>query len=159
MSQRHLPLEIIEKIGDFADIDTRRALGLQPRKLNKTLLARADELLKRQLYSRFYYNDHVFTTVLPIQIIDKNTTVTALFIWFDTLFDTMTFMVTTSDMSSIKTSKNKSYIFATVSRMYYVNPKRSIDPVYNIYNSFDLSTEMITMTEYNANYCLEFETR
>lgn len=154
----YLPMEIIERIADFADIDTRRSLGFKPRKINKDIISNMESLLKRHHESRFYYNDHVFTTLLPVQKVSQDT-ITTLFIWFDKLFDTMNIMVAICDINSLVACNNKSCIFADVVRLYYVNPKRSIGPIYQNYSQLDFNKEMITMTTSNAQYCLDFETR
>lgn len=44
-----LPYDILEHIANYADIDTRRYMGFKPRKLNKAIIDKMDELIaKRQ---------------------------------------------------------------------------------------------------------------
>lgn len=55
---KHIPYDIIELIGSYADMDTRRNMGLPPRKIPKETVARMEKLLDRrhQLQYRGYPN-------------------------------------------------------------------------------------------------------
>lgn len=68
-----LPFDLLEKIADAADIDTRRNMGFLPRKLCTHRLKAAEELLSRRSAMQYHYLEkigetfvYVCSTLLPI---------------------------------------------------------------------------------------------
>jgi len=65
-----LPFDLLEKIADMADIDTRRNMGFPPKKLPRSRITALEDKIKYRLDMQYrYLNDTIFTctTILPVE--------------------------------------------------------------------------------------------
>lgn len=85
----HLPRDVLEVIADFADIDTRRALGFGPRKICGAVREHVERLLARKLACRFEGYTGLITTLFITRRRDEAGAVSAMHLRFDRDFDTL----------------------------------------------------------------------
>jgi len=68
----HLPLDLLEAIAGFADIDVRRALGFAPRKLAAAATAVLERLIERKIKCQIKRGDRTLSTFIVGRADDAN---------------------------------------------------------------------------------------
>lgn len=121
-----IPRHVLEIIANFADHDTRRALGFKPRKLCPSLKAHMEFLIKRKLDCQFkeYYGK---TTTIFITDKKDSTNVSAVYICIDHNIDSMNMIHITGQLGY---SEN---------RVWFSTHLMSRGVTYTIFDPYDIS--------------------
>jgi hypothetical protein len=100
MDQQRLPLDMLEAIAGFADIDGRRALGFAPRKLAVAATAVLERLIERKIKCQLKRGDRTLSTFIVGRAKDASSVKTAV-VAFDSVTLAMSIAHTTGDFAVV----------------------------------------------------------
>jgi hypothetical protein len=93
----HLPLDLLEAIAGFADIDGRRALGFAPRKLAVAAVATLERLIERKIKCQLKRGDRTSSTFIVGSAAEDASSVKTAVVAFDSATLVMSIAHTTGE--------------------------------------------------------------